>query len=148
MVGRRLPGGFSDNWHIQAAADDLSGLAKRNALFGDPVIPGSRRALLKGQPKVRCHIESVHRGPAVEPLAHTGQDTLFASYIDQVSDEALLDLIYSIVDRRGKPHHRCADSMRSHSLQTWMRHPKSRERCHIPTAISVALVIHSPIFAA
>jgi hypothetical protein len=42
-------GWLADHRHIQAAANDFSNISKRYALFGDPVIPGSRRTLLKGQ---------------------------------------------------------------------------------------------------
>jgi len=59
MVGCRL-GGFGDDRHVQVPADYVSDVSKRHALFGDPVIPGSRREV--------CSIEPVHRaGPRLSP---------------------------------------------------------------------------------
>ena len=82
MVGCLL-GGLGDDRHLQAAADCVSDVSKRHALFGDRVIPGSRSSLLKRQPVEVGSIEQVHRGPAVEPVADIRRDTLLASYCDQ-----------------------------------------------------------------
>jgi hypothetical protein len=101
-------GGLGDDRHIQVAADDVSDVSKRHALFGDPVIPGSRRTLLKRQPEEMRSIESVHRGPAVEPVADKRRDTLLASQSDHVGDEALL---HSVVDRWRQAHHRRAHAL-------------------------------------
>jgi hypothetical protein len=42
----------------------------RHALFGDPVIPGTRATLLKRQPEEVSIIDPMHRGPAAEPVTH------------------------------------------------------------------------------
>ena len=84
-----LLGRLGDDRHLQAPADDLGDLSKRHALFGDRVITGSRRTLLKRQPVETGGIEPVHRGPAVEPVADIRRDALLAGQSDQVGDEAL-----------------------------------------------------------
>src|SRR5580704_7304497 len=68
MVGCLL-GGFRDDRHLEAAPDGLGDVAKRHALFGDGVIPGSRRGLLKRLPVEAGNVEHVRGGPAVEPVA-------------------------------------------------------------------------------
>ena len=75
MAGRLLRG-LGDDRHVQAAADDLGDLSERHALVGDRVIPGPRRALLQRQPEETGRIEPVHRGPAVEPVAHVRRNAL------------------------------------------------------------------------
>ena len=39
-------GWLADDRHIQSAVDDFSNISKRYAFFGNPVVPGSRNALL------------------------------------------------------------------------------------------------------
>jgi hypothetical protein len=54
---------------IQAATDGVRNISKRHSLFGNAVIPGARRTLLKRQSEEIRSIEPVHRGPAVESVA-------------------------------------------------------------------------------
>ena len=82
MLGSLL-GGLGDDRHVQAPADYVSDLSQRHALFGDRVIPRSRGALLKREPVEGGSIEPVHRGPAVEPVAHIRRNTLLASHTDE-----------------------------------------------------------------
>jgi hypothetical protein len=104
MVGCLLPG-LADDRDVQAPADCVSDVSELQPLFGDCVIPGSRRCLLKRQPVDAGSVEEVRSGPAVEPVTHKRRDTLLASDIDQVGDQALLD---SVVDLREAHHHRRA----------------------------------------
>jgi hypothetical protein len=49
---------------------NVSDASKWHSLFGDPVIPGSCRTLLKSQREEMRSIELVHGGPAVEPVTN------------------------------------------------------------------------------
>jgi|GEM_PF-5907153 len=89
MLGCLL-GGFGDDRHVGASADCFGDLSKRHALFGDGVNPFSRNALFKGQPVEPRSIDQVRRGPAVAPIVDVRRDSLCASQLDQVGDEALL----------------------------------------------------------
>ena len=81
----RLLRRLGDDRNLQAPADCLSDLSKRHAFFCDRVITGSGGTLLKRQSIEMGGIEPVHRGPAVEPVADIGRDTLLAGNSDQVA---------------------------------------------------------------
>ena len=61
--------GLADDRQVQAAADHATNISERNALVGDPVIPGSCGTPLKRQPKEMGSIKLVHSGSAIESIA-------------------------------------------------------------------------------
>jgi hypothetical protein len=61
----RAPGG---DRHIQAAADYVSDVSQWRALFGDPVIPGTRRSRLKRRREEMRSIEPVPETHPVIPV--------------------------------------------------------------------------------
>jgi hypothetical protein len=83
-------GGLADDRHIQAAADHASDVSERQALVGDPMIPGSRGTLLEHEPVEMSRIEPVHGGPAVEPFAEIGRSALLTRKTDEERDEAVI----------------------------------------------------------
>src|ERR1700756_4020295 len=89
-VAARFLGGLAAERHVQAAADPVSDLPERHALFGDAVITGSRGTLLEHQPEEMGGVEPVHRGPAVESFAHIRRNTLLTGETDEKRNEAVI----------------------------------------------------------
>src|SRR4029077_786538 len=104
-VDGRLLRRHAGDRHVQAAADHAGDLAERHALFRDPVIPGSRSALLERQPEQIGRIEPVHRGPAVASIAYIRGNALVAGEIDEQRHEPVITLA---MDRGRKAHDRYA----------------------------------------
>src|SRR5882757_9466382 len=102
---------LADDRHIQAAADHAGDVSQRNPLFGERVIAVSRGTFLKHEPVEPRGIEPMHRGPAVEPLAHIGRYALFTRDPDQVRDEGVIAVA---MDRWRKTDHRHAYATRRH----------------------------------
>jgi hypothetical protein len=63
----RLLGRLADNRQVQASADDLRDLSNRQALVGNPVIPGSRDSLLKRRPEEAGSVERCTAGKRLSP---------------------------------------------------------------------------------
>src|ERR1700675_207674 len=104
-------GGFGDNRNVQAASNDCSNISERNSLFSNPVKPSPRSSLLKCQPKKIGSIESVHSGPAIEPVAHICRNAFFTCNPDESWNEAVIAVA---VDGWRKTHHRYTHSPRRH----------------------------------
>ncbi len=85
-----------DDWHLQAAADNLGNLSDGYALFSDCVIRGACFRFLQRQPVQAGSIEAMSRGPAVEPIADVGRDTFFARDLDRISNQALLHRVVDL----------------------------------------------------
>src|SRR5580704_6754366 len=98
---------FADDRYVQAMADCLSDLSRRYTLVGDAVIRGLSTTFLQHEPIEMSSIESVHRGPAIEPVPYKCGNALFTCDADQVRHKAMIAIA---MDRRRKPQHRCPDS--------------------------------------
>src|SRR5262249_1472077 len=84
--------GFRDDRDVQAAADHLSDLAERHGFVGDAVIPGSWKTFLKHEPVQPGSIESMHRGPPIEPIPNICRNAFFTGDVDQGRNEAVIAL--------------------------------------------------------
>src|SRR6266850_1837043 len=102
-------GSLADDWHVQAAADYASNVSERHALFGDRVILGHYGLLLKHEPVETSCIEPMHRGPAIEPVAHIGRNALLTRETDEARNEAMITVA---MDGWRKAHQRHADTTR------------------------------------
>jgi hypothetical protein len=78
-------------------------------LFGDLLHLGSCGTLLKHEPVEMSSIELVHRGPAVEPVAHIRRNALLTRETDEARNEAVITVA---MDRRRQAHRRCAHATR------------------------------------
>ena len=82
--------GLGDDRYVQAAADNFGDVASRNALVGDPVVPGARCTLLERQPEKMGGVDPVHAGPAIEPFANVSRFALLPSDGDQARNEPVV----------------------------------------------------------
>src|ERR1044071_635158 len=98
-------GGLGDDRHVQASAEHASDVFKRHTLIGDPVKPGSRGTLFQRQPEEMGRVEPMHRGPAVESVAHIGRNALFTREADEERDKAVITVA---MYRWRKAYHRHA----------------------------------------
>ena len=115
-----------DDGQFQAAADNLGNLPDGYALFRDRVIAWRLLRFLQRQPVQAGSIEAMRRGPAVEPIADVGRNTLFAGDMDRISNKTLLHRVMDL----GKPHDGHADaSSRDRSGRLF----RSRARNHFRT---------------
>src|SRR5437660_8323236 len=103
--------GFRNNWHVQAAPNNLGDPSDRHALVADPVIPGSRGTPLKHQPVEMRSIQPVHRRPAVLPITHIRRNTPLPRDSDDPWNEALIAVT---MNRRRKPYHGHTHAPRRH----------------------------------
>jgi hypothetical protein len=53
------------HWHVQAVTNDLGDFFEPHALFGDGMIPGSRRAFFESEPVKTSGVEPMYGRPAV-----------------------------------------------------------------------------------
>jgi hypothetical protein len=104
MAGRFL-GSLAHDRHVQAATDYASNVSEWHAFVGDCVIPGPCGLFLNHKPVEMSGIEPVHRGPAVEPLTHTGRNALLSRETDEARNEAMITVA---MDRWRKTHQRHA----------------------------------------
>jgi hypothetical protein len=91
--------------NVQAAADDLSDLPERHALFSDPVIPGSSScgALFKHESVKMSGIEPVYRRPAIEPFAHISSDAFLSRQPNEQRNEAVITVAMDTMAEPMKP---------------------------------------------
>src|ERR1700751_3769189 len=94
---------LADHRYVQMPADPITALSSGSALVCHAVISGCSGAFLKREPVEMSRIESMHRGPAVEPVAYKCGNALFPGDADQAWYKAV---ITGAVDRWGKPQHR------------------------------------------
>src|SRR5579864_5679325 len=87
-----LVGRLADDGHIQAPADHASDVTERHTLIGDAVIAGAGRTLLKHEPVEAGSIQTMYRGPAVEPVSDIGGNAFLTRDANQSRDEAVIAL--------------------------------------------------------
>ena len=100
-VGCGLIRRYADGRDFQTAADDFSHLSNRYSLFGNRVVPAPWYSLFQRESVETGDVEDVRGRPAIESVTQVRRDALFAGYLDQVRDEALL---HRIVDLREAYH--------------------------------------------
>src|SRR5882762_8807529 len=110
MVGCPL-WGLGNHLHVQSPADYAGDFSNWHALIADRVIFGSSGTLLNRQPEEMGGVESMHRGPAVEPVTHIRRNALLPRDADDCRNEAVVAVT---VDSGRKPYHRHTDATRRH----------------------------------
>src|SRR6202034_165735 len=86
----------ADHRRLQPAANDFSNLPHRYSLFGDCIVPAASFVLLERQPVEMGDIENVRRRPTIDSLAYVRRDSLLASHLNRIGDEALLDRVVDL----------------------------------------------------
>src|SRR5579871_4017842 len=108
-VRRGLRGGHAQQRQFQTAPDRGSDVAGRYAFLGNPVEPGSRGPVLDCLPEQTGGVQTVHRGPPVQPVADVRRYPLLARDADERRNEAVIAVA---VHRRRETHDRRAHTAR------------------------------------
>src|SRR5215471_10985529 len=98
---RRFLARLGHDWHVQAFANNVGDLLRRDALIAHAVIARPSRTLLKHKSVKMCGIEPMHCGPSVKPVADICRTALFPCNVDESRNEAVIAFA---VDRWRKPH--------------------------------------------
>jgi hypothetical protein len=61
--------GFADDRHTETPTDDVRDVPERNAFLRHAVISRGWGVALERQPEQRGRVETMYRGPVVEPIA-------------------------------------------------------------------------------